>query len=156
MASAGSDWRTNPETQIKWGLQYIKERYGNPDHALQKWDARSPHWYGNGGIFDKGAQVIGVGERGPEAVIPLDSRGVAMLAKAFGQHLGAEDGRKLVASNGSHMTVNHHEQITYDQRNDFGDAKITVMSNDPDDMARKLEARKVRSRLTQTRGVNRR
>ncbi len=30
MASAGSDWETNPETQIRWGLGYIDERYGTP------------------------------------------------------------------------------------------------------------------------------
>lgn len=30
MASAGPDWRTNPRTQIKWGLGYIKGRYGTP------------------------------------------------------------------------------------------------------------------------------
>lgn len=30
MASAGSDWRSNPATQIKWGLGYIKDRYGSP------------------------------------------------------------------------------------------------------------------------------
>ncbi len=33
MASAGSDWRTNPTTQIKWGLSYIKSRYGTPCKA---------------------------------------------------------------------------------------------------------------------------
>jgi murein DD-endopeptidase MepM/ murein hydrolase activator NlpD len=30
MASAGSDWRTNPVTQIEWGLDYIADRYGTP------------------------------------------------------------------------------------------------------------------------------
>ncbi|WP_366180499.1 G5 domain-containing protein [Actinomyces timonensis] len=30
MASAGSDWATNPATQIKWGLGYIQGRYGSP------------------------------------------------------------------------------------------------------------------------------
>ena len=30
MASAGSDWRTNPATQIEWGLDYIADRYGTP------------------------------------------------------------------------------------------------------------------------------
>jgi hypothetical protein len=30
MASAGSDWQTNPTTQIRWGLGYIKTVYGNP------------------------------------------------------------------------------------------------------------------------------
>lgn len=33
MASAGADWRTNPATQIKWGLQYIAGRYGTPCKA---------------------------------------------------------------------------------------------------------------------------
>jgi hypothetical protein len=30
MASAGPDWQTNPATQIRWGLGYIKALYGNP------------------------------------------------------------------------------------------------------------------------------
>ena len=30
MASAGADWRTNPATQITWGLGYVKGRYGSP------------------------------------------------------------------------------------------------------------------------------
>lgn len=34
MASAGEDWLTNPQTQITWGLNYIKGRYGAPCGAL--------------------------------------------------------------------------------------------------------------------------
>jgi hypothetical protein len=30
MASVGADWRTNPATQIKWGLGYVKGRYDTP------------------------------------------------------------------------------------------------------------------------------
>jgi hypothetical protein len=30
MASAGPDWRTNPATQIRWGLSYIDSSYGSP------------------------------------------------------------------------------------------------------------------------------
>ncbi len=33
MASAGPDWETNPTTQIRWGLGYIKGIYGNPCNA---------------------------------------------------------------------------------------------------------------------------
>ncbi len=33
MSSAGSDWQTNPATQIKWGLGYIKAIYGDPCKA---------------------------------------------------------------------------------------------------------------------------
>jgi hypothetical protein len=30
MNAFGPDWRTNPITQIKWGLDYINDRYGTP------------------------------------------------------------------------------------------------------------------------------
>ncbi len=33
MASAGADWATNPETQIRWGLGYIRDCYGSPCSA---------------------------------------------------------------------------------------------------------------------------
>jgi len=33
MASAGADWQTDPATQIRWGLGYIKDVYGNPCSA---------------------------------------------------------------------------------------------------------------------------
>ena len=33
MASAGSDYQTNYQTQINWGLNYISSRYGNPQNA---------------------------------------------------------------------------------------------------------------------------
>jgi hypothetical protein len=45
MATMGADYRTNPLTQIKWGLWYIKMSYGNPCNAWSTWQARSPHWY---------------------------------------------------------------------------------------------------------------
>jgi hypothetical protein len=34
MSSFGSDWRTNPYTQIRWGLWYIGASYGSPCNAL--------------------------------------------------------------------------------------------------------------------------
>jgi hypothetical protein len=45
MAQFGADYRTNPLTQIKWGLWYIEMSYGNPCNAWSTWQARSPHWY---------------------------------------------------------------------------------------------------------------
>lgn len=35
MAAYGDDWKTNPATQIKWGLSYIKNRYKTPCGAWQ-------------------------------------------------------------------------------------------------------------------------
>jgi hypothetical protein len=43
MASAGADWRTNPATQIRWGLNYMNSRYGSPCGAWSFWQAHS--WY---------------------------------------------------------------------------------------------------------------
>jgi type IV secretory pathway VirB10-like protein len=43
MASAGSDWRDNPKTQIEWGLGYIKDRYGTPCSAWSH--SQSTGWY---------------------------------------------------------------------------------------------------------------
>ncbi|MFB7596019.1 transglycosylase SLT domain-containing protein [Streptomyces sp. NPDC056160] len=37
MSSAGADWRTNPATQIKWGLNYMNVRYGSPCDAWSYW-----------------------------------------------------------------------------------------------------------------------
>ena len=43
MASAGPDWQTNAETQIKWGLQYIDSTYGSPCAAWSHEEADG--WY---------------------------------------------------------------------------------------------------------------
>lgn len=43
MAQAGSDWRTNPETQINWGLSYINSRYGTPCSAYKHFTRYN--WY---------------------------------------------------------------------------------------------------------------
>ena len=43
MASEGSDWETNPKTQIRWGLRYIDQRYSNPCNAWQHFTKKN--WY---------------------------------------------------------------------------------------------------------------
>ena len=43
MASAGSDWQTNPITQIRWMDGYVKSRYGGWAQAVAFWQAN--HWY---------------------------------------------------------------------------------------------------------------
>ena len=43
MASHGSDWRTNPATQIAWGNDYIAGRYGTPCAAWNHIQFRG--WY---------------------------------------------------------------------------------------------------------------
>jgi hypothetical protein len=43
MASAGSDWQTDAATQIRWGLEYIKDTYGSPCAAWSHEEATG--WY---------------------------------------------------------------------------------------------------------------
>ncbi|MFH8494862.1 aggregation-promoting factor C-terminal-like domain-containing protein [Streptomyces coeruleorubidus] len=43
MASAGSDWKTSAATQIEWGLDYMKDRYGSACGAWDFWQTN--HWY---------------------------------------------------------------------------------------------------------------
>ena len=43
MADVAPDWRTNPETQITWGLAYIAARYRNPQGAWEH--SQRVGWY---------------------------------------------------------------------------------------------------------------
>jgi hypothetical protein len=137
MASAGADWMTNPATQIKWGLNYIKGRsdYGSPSKAWDLWQSRSPHWYGDGSIFTSPTQ-IGVGERGPEAVIPLNDRGGEFLTKAM---MGADArgvGMHSTPMRGGLSVFNTH----VDRSTNFT-GPINVTANDPGELLNKLQAR---------------
>jgi hypothetical protein len=62
MASAGADWRTNPATQIRWGLGYIKGRYGSPAGAWAH--ERAYNWYSQGGLVPGFASGGTVGTQG--------------------------------------------------------------------------------------------
>jgi phage-related protein len=76
MKSAGADWKTNPATQIRWGLGYIRSRYGTPTKANNF--QRANNWYGRGtrdahpgvGIVgDRGLELMRM--RGGEDITPL-------------------------------------------------------------------------------------
>lgn len=43
MKSKGADWMTNPSTQVMWGLDYIKDRYGSPTAAWKH--SQKFNWY---------------------------------------------------------------------------------------------------------------
>jgi uncharacterized protein YabE (DUF348 family) len=43
MASIAADWRTNPATQITWGLNYVAGRYSTPCGAWSKFQSQG--WY---------------------------------------------------------------------------------------------------------------
>jgi hypothetical protein len=57
MAAAGRDWLGNPATQIRWGLNYIGQRYGDPCNAWRIWKTR--HWYVKATAADSGVDTGG-------------------------------------------------------------------------------------------------
>jgi hypothetical protein len=87
MASSGGDWKTNPLTQIRWGLNYIREKgvFSNPIEALQYHNAHNSYHRGGlvpmatGGIvrFDTPAMI-----HAGEAIIPENV--TKALSKAAG------------------------------------------------------------------------
>ena len=76
-AGVGARKTADPGGQTVAGLRYIAQVYGSPIRALAAWMSRTPHWYAKGGIFTQ-PSIIGVGEAGTEAVVPLNR------AKDFG------------------------------------------------------------------------
>ena len=80
MASAGSDWRTNPVTQLKWMKGYVS-RYGGGPGAAAFW--KSHHWYANGGWADK-FSIFGEVPGEPElAVNPARDTSEGHIAEAI-------------------------------------------------------------------------
>jgi hypothetical protein len=71
MSSAGADWQTNPATQIRWGLGYIKDRYGSPAAAWAFETSHTPNWYEQG-AWNIPANQLAFLHRG-EMVVPSRS-----------------------------------------------------------------------------------
>lgn len=102
-------------------------------------------WYGQGSIF-KGPRTIGVGEGGPEAVLPLNERGADFLAATMAKYAVPTSPKAMGSQVVSPVTTSTTYQ-TYDQRTTYTGG-ITVVSNDPLEMERKLEERKRLKALT--------
>jgi hypothetical protein len=147
MGAAGKDWRTNPATQIAWGLNYIKGRYHTPSEALSQWKNRSPHWYGDGSIFQS-PKVIGVGERGPEAVIPLNNAGTDVLAKAMGRAMTNTQAR-TVATAGARTHISYNT-MTHVTDNRVMIEKAELAPPNLDSLAEQLRAKQRSTNLTNT------
>lgn len=73
------------------------------------------NWYAKGGVFN-GASVIGVGEAGPEAVVPLSGNRMKPFADAVASGMGGGRGDMTVILN-----IEHYEQHTDDDINALAD-----------------------------------
>jgi murein DD-endopeptidase MepM/ murein hydrolase activator NlpD len=123
--SYGVKKTSDPWQQTQAGLRYIKERYGDPRGAWRFW--KEHNWYGDGAMFDA-PNLIGVGERGPEAVIPLNDKGGEFLARSIGLTTSAMGG----GINVSNYRIDRSTNFT---------GPITVQANDPNELLAKLQAR---------------
>jgi len=93
-------------------------------------------WFGNGAIFNK-PSVIGVGERGAEAVLPLNDKGADFMANAMAKFAVRTDPSRAQGSQ-----IMRTETVNYNQNVDSSmhfTGDVHVESNDPNEMARKLE-----------------
>lgn len=64
-------------------------------------------WYAKGGVFN-GPSVIGVGEDGPEGVVPFNKRGAAPLAEGIAEQLEKLGGGK---GGDTHVTINLYATV---------------------------------------------
>ena len=145
MASVGPDWLTNPATQMTWGLQYIKAAYGDPANAWAKWQARSPHWYAAGAIFN-GPKQIGVGEAGSEMVLPLNNRGVDFLL-ATARQLNSDAWQARNSSRYASSVSPTISTTNVDSSTNFN-GPVTVQAQDPNEMANALKQKARMQALT--------
>lgn len=101
MRSAGADWATNAITQIRWGLQYIKDRYGSSDAAWKH--SQRLNWYAAGTRSAFPGLAV-VGEHGPELV---DFRGGERVHNA-------RDTQQLLQPRDERPNVTIHQTNTID------------------------------------------
>jgi hypothetical protein len=114
-------------------MKYIKQRYKDPNGAWKFW--QDHNWYGDGAVFN-GAQTIGVGEKGPEAVIPLNQRGGEFLTRAM---MGVDARRIGLGASPMSGGINVYN-TRVDRSTNFTGA-IHVTANDPNELIRKMQAR---------------
>lgn len=121
MASAGSDWRTNPLTQLKWMKSYIRGRYGNANSAKAFW--QSHNWYENGGFSAK-AQLAHLSEGNKlEAIIPLDAMKSSRAMKLLSQVVA-----KIAQDNPQTVSETSLESVSHDDLSKLNEKFDTLLS----------------------------
>jgi murein DD-endopeptidase MepM/ murein hydrolase activator NlpD len=145
MESEGADWANNFAPQVRWGLKYIKGHspgFTSPSEAWGQWmKPNGQGSYGDGGVAVSGAVTGTFGERGPEAVIPLNQMGISVMAEAMKRAIGPDDIRSMLVAGHASPVTYHTETHTVDQGVHL-EGPISVRANDPNELVKALAAQK--------------
>lgn len=130
----GQAYMRNPQVQIAWGLNYIKDRYGNPNKAWDFWQKN--HWYDQGAWNlkeDHDARV----HKG-EMIFPtkiadiirdeLTSPGIRNI---LGGSRGGSAGAQIIFQSGAiRIVVSDGSQVTPKMGQEAGKAFAKAFAND--------------------------
>lgn len=140
----------NPFANIVASMRYALSRYGSLYKAYARaggyaegGEIKSRNdWYEEGGIFPRPTK-IGVGENGPEMVLPLNGRGAEFLSEVMLKNQQANKLKDAYVSRNSVPEVSKRivNNYQYDHSTNFT-GPVSVQASDPDEMARKLEMKK--------------
>lgn len=106
------------------------------------------NWYGNGSVFT-GAQTIGIGEKGPEAVIPLNDRGADFMSNLMRKSSVGSAGRAVATAGFAQPMVAHTIHSYQIDRSTTFSGSITVQANNPNELIAKLRDRQRVQALSQ-------
>ena len=96
---------------FSWSLPHLKLPHLSLSGSFSLAPPSVPHfgidWYAKGGVFN-GPSVIGVGEAGPEGVVPFNERGARPLAEGIAKLL---DGKGGAAHGDTNVTINLYATV---------------------------------------------
>lgn len=96
---------------FSWSLPHLKLPHLSISGGFSINPPSVPHfgidWYAKGGVFN-GPSVIGVGEAGPEGVVPFNERGARPLAEGIAKLL---DGKGGAAHGDTNVTINLYATV---------------------------------------------
>lgn len=96
---------------FSWSLPHLKLPHLSVSGSFSIAPPSVPHfgidWYAKGGVFN-GPSVIGVGEAGPEGVVPFNERGARPLAEGIAKLL---DGKGGAAHGDTNVTINLYATV---------------------------------------------
>lgn len=96
---------------FSWSLPHLKLPHLSISGSFSIYPPSVPHfgidWYAKGGVFN-GPSVIGVGEAGPEGVVPFNERGARPLAEGIAKLLNGKGG---AAHGDTNVTINLYATV---------------------------------------------